>query len=148
MTAEPGSKPGRQELSAPIECALRDALDRRDIGSVSHKPYYLQWTARTDEVVVAEAVSNRYLDWEHRLRPHQRRALLVLGWEARDGASPNYQYWNRDLHDLCPLANLLVATWCDVFGLSVRCALRDFARTARRDWARVLTELMAKGDES
>lgn len=112
-----GADPGRLRFQSALDSALRDALARRDIGSVHCSPYYLQWTARIDGVLVAEAVSNRYLDWAHQLRPAQQRALLRMGWQAREDA-PNYQVWHENLNDLRPLTGLLTSTWCDVFRLA------------------------------
>jgi hypothetical protein len=116
MTADCDADHRRERLCDALEAALRDALRRRGVGSVSSSQYYLQWTARIDEMIFAEAVSNGYLDRAHRLRSAQQRALLAMGWQVREDV-PNYQVCHEHLDDLRPLARLLADTWCDVYGL-------------------------------
>jgi hypothetical protein len=116
MTADCTADHRRERLCDALEAALRDALRRRGVGSINSAAYYLQWTARIDGTIFAEAVSNGYLDWAYRLRPAQQRALLAMDWQVREDV-PNYQVCYDDLDDLRPLARLLADTWCDVYGL-------------------------------
>ena len=64
--------------------------------------YYVQF-AILDEGVLAEAVSNEYLEGERRLPPHSEVLLDILGWEppgsvGRDGEGHRnfHRVWHRD----------------------------------------------------
>lgn len=72
--------------------------------------------------VLAEAVSNAYLDPRFRLDEHRAETLLELGWEepadsTSEGTTNNYWRWEELPGDADALAERLVATLRDVYGV-------------------------------
>lgn len=78
---------------------------------------YVQVLVEDGALVHAEAVSNRFLARQFRLDKPRRRALRALGWQRPSGDVDNY-WWGADLPGCAEdVADLLVATLREVYGV-------------------------------
>lgn len=102
--------------------------------------YYVQFAFEPGEVY-AEAVSNRFLDGEHRLGPADDQKLRALGWlppvrSLQNGrGQPLYPNWYRSWRGPQPpideIVEVTVRTMRDVFWVPVR-QIRVWGRNC--DW--------------
>jgi hypothetical protein len=103
--------------------------------SLKEGNHYIQFTAENDGVVLAEAVSNKYLTGEERLNQATCRMMRELSWNNPGKRSPNF--WKRAFPpvDTADLASLGVRTLHNVFeiisptGLEIRRGLFSSERT-------------------
>ena len=84
---------------------------------VTDRDRYVQFLG-VSQGILAEAVSNRFLDAEHQLSEEEQRQIETLGWAAPNESRPNYwRIWTSPI-PFVDVVNLAVSTLCDVFGVN------------------------------
>lgn len=105
-------------LASVLQRLVAEPLSWLVIAEMERRPplRYLQFLADEDGTLVAECVSNRFLDEGERWRPDQERLLLELGWSMPQAERPNWHVIGRSDEAIEQIREIVHLTLTELFG--------------------------------